>query len=197
MSRCTTRVTALSIAILVCLATIGCGRYAVPLKTRPPETPPPPDTARVYFINPGAPAGDPTVFILKETELIGYLEGKKAACVDLPAGEHFFMSLADNLEGVYAKLAGGKTYYLLLSFTPGPQTPMGGETVNAFLNPLVPGDDDWTRRHEWVDRVQLVALNQRRAEDWSTRWSERNQRRFLQFKNGEKKYALLTPDQGE
>jgi hypothetical protein len=197
MSRFTGGLSVLSILIFCGLFQTGCSKYAVPMKAPLPEAPPPPDTARVYFINPGAPTGDAATYILKETHLISYLESKNVTYVDLPAGEHFFMSVASNPEGIYAKLAGGRTYYIRLIFEAGPETPIGGKTVNAFLDPIVPGDEGWENRREWIERAQLVALNKDRAKGWNSRWSARNEKWFQQFKNGEKRYTSLDPDQGE
>ncbi len=196
LSRKTAIVASLSAVISIGVLQGACSRYAVPVKAQP-EAPPPPDTARVYFINPGASNVDTSVFILKETKLIGYLEGKKVSFVDLPAGEHFFMTAVSNPEGIYAKLAGGRTYYLRLTFAPGPETVLGNKTVIASLEPIVPGDEAWEERHQWVEHAQLVALNKERARGWNSRWSERNQRWFMQFKRGEKPYTSLNPDQGE
>ena len=176
--------------IVVCLVVVtalslgACGRYAVPARSPRPAAPPPPDMARVFFINPGTTAGDSSTFILKETELIGYLEEESVAYVDLPEGEHFFISVSTNHEGVFARLAGGKTYYLKLSFSEGPENALGGKTAVAFWEPIVPGGEGWESRHEAVDRAKLVALNPDLAEGWNVRYSERNREWFSEYETG-------------
>lgn len=184
-------------AVVFALLQGACNSYSVPVKAPVPHSPPPADTARVFFINPGSDTGDPSTFIMKETELIGYLESKSVSYVDLPEGEHFFISVSTNHEGVFARLAGGKTYYLLLTFERGPDNALGGRTAAAYWEPLVPGGDGWERRHQWVDRAKLVALNEKRAELWNNKYARRNQEWFEQFRNGEKKYTSLLPSQGE
>ena len=188
--------TAAPMATVLAGLLVGCN-YAVPAKTPVPSTPPAPDMARVYFINLGGPLGDNTTFILKETELIGYLENEKAAFVELPEGEHFFISVASNVVGLLANLAGGRTYYLRLTAEPGPPTALGGETINTFFDPIVPGDEFWEKRHEWINHAQLVALNEKRAATWNERWAVKNEERFMKFKRGEETYSSLNPDQGE
>ena len=153
--------------------------------------------ARVYFINPGGPLGDNSIYILEETELIGYLENRKAAFVEVPEGEHFFISVASNVVGVLANLAGGKTYYLRLTAKPGPPTALGGETINTFIEPIVPGDEAWEKRHEWIHDAQLVALNQKRAASWNERWSVLNEERFMKFKQASRRIKSPIPEKSQ
>ena len=117
--------TFLSISLLVVFLGVSGCKYYVSAKTPRPSTPPSPDRARVYFVKPDGEEGGADTFLLKETKLIGYLENGKALYVELPPGEHFFMSVASNVDGVLADLAGGRTYYIQLISSRGEDTALG------------------------------------------------------------------------
>jgi hypothetical protein len=192
---------ALRTLLIFTLLTVGIGasgcKYYVSAKSPRPSTPPSPDRARVYFVKPDGADGGASTFLLKETKLIGYLENGKALYVELPPGEHFFMSVASNVDGVLADLAGGRTYYIQLVSSRGEDTALGGVTENMSLAPLVPGDEAWEQRHAWVEGADLVTLDKDRGAKWEARKAAQNYKWFEMFRNGKQQYALLKPQHGE
>lgn len=196
MLKCAWKILVLITFLAVVSGAGGC-KYYVSVGSPRPAEPPPADTARVYFVKPEGSEGGAATFLLKETKLIGYLENQKAMYVELPPGEHFFMSVASNVDGVLADLEGGRTYYIQLISRPGEGTALGGTTENMSLTPLRPGDDRWERRHEWVENAELVTLDKNRGAKWEARKAAQNYKRFERFKRGEQRYALLKRHHGE
>ena len=197
MLKCACKFLVLIALILGGLWITGC-KYYVPAKGPRPTSPPPADRARVFFVKPdGEEDGGTATFLLKETKLIGCLENRKALYIEVPPGEHFFMSVSKNVDGVLADLAGGRTYYIQLISSRGMDTALGGVTENMALAPLVPGDEGWNMRHEWVARAELVTLDRNRGAKWEARKAAQNYERFDKFRRGEQQYAQLKRDHGE
>ena len=184
-----------ALAAAMCL--LGCSKYYVPATTPLPTTPPPADTARVFFVKPGGSWGKAEAFVLKEDQVIGYLANRQAFFVDLPAGEHLFMSVTSNSSGIQANLAGGKTYYVRLFSTPGVMSVMLGGSEDLHMVPIEPGTEQWDSRHEWVEGAQLVELNLDKAEKWEAKYAEKNAQRLENFRSGKDELKILAPEHGE
>ena len=141
--------------------------------------------------------GSATVYVLKEDKVIGYLENRKLFFVEVPAGEHLFMSVTSNTEGLKASLAGGKTYYVRLFSTPGAMSMLAGGSENLYMEPIVPGTEQWEKRLEWIDGNQLVTVNPGPASEWEVKYAAENAERLAKFRSGEADAKSLSPEQGE
>jgi hypothetical protein len=180
----------------------GCGSapYYVVVESPRQIVAPPANTARVYFIAKGGSgwAGKSEVFILRENRLIGYLQIGQMFIVDLPPGEHLFMSVTSNSEAVKATLAGGKTYYIQAFSTPGAASIMWGHaSQNVHLQPVVPGSQEWLHHAEWIGESTCVTLNKEKAPKWEVKYAEKVADRLAKVKSGEIKAKVMTPEMGE
>ncbi len=192
---CTVRIIAAFLALG--LFAIGCAKPFLKATAPRPNTPPPADTARIFFIKPGGSMGAAFTYILEDTKVVGYLQNRTVFYLDVPAGEHFFMSVTSNTEGLKAGLAGGKTYYVRVYSAPGAKAFFGGGSENLYMEPIVPGSEGWDKRMEWVDGNQLITVNPPVAQKWEIKYASNNADRLEEFRSGAKEAKLLGPEQGE
>jgi hypothetical protein len=186
-----------SVVFLASALVIGCAGYNLPVESPRPTAEPPADQARVYFVKPGGSWGKATVFILQEDKAIGYLENRQVFYVDVPAGQHIFMSVTSNTEGVEANLAGGKTYYIRLFSTPSAMSTMVGGSEDLHMAPIEPGTEQWDKRLEWLDGATLVKMNKEKVAEWEAKYVERNLERLANFRSGEAELKKIEPEFGE
>lgn len=175
----------------------GCARYNMPSTAPRPTAAPAADQARVFFVKPGGSWGNAEGFVLQEEKVIGYLQNRQAFYVDVPAGEHTFMSVTSNADGIQANLAGGKTYYVRLFSTPGAMSIMLGGSENMYMEPIAPESEHWDKRLEWVDGARLMEMNPGKCEAWQSKYAAKNAERLAAFKSGASEAKPLTPDMGE
>jgi hypothetical protein len=197
MSRITPRALILLAVGLAGLLASGCTKPYLVVNTPVPSQPPPPDKARIYFVKPGGSMGTANTYILLEDKVVGYLENRKVFYLELPPGEHFFMSVTSNAEGLRTNLAGGKTYYVRIFSHPGAMSLLVGGSEDMRLEPIVPGGEQWPMRHEWILGNQLITVNEEVARKWEARYADRNAERLHKFKSGEAEFKTLSPEQGE
>jgi hypothetical protein len=184
--------------VAVCsLIAVGCAKPYLPVSTPRPTAAPAADKARIYFIKPGGSMQAALTYILKDDKVVGYLENRKVFYLDLPAGEHFFMSVTSNTDGLKATLAGGKTYYVRVFSAPGAKSMLVGGSENLYMEPIVPGSESWGKRIEWVDGNQLITVNPPIAAKWEAKYAAKNAERLANFKSGAAEAKVLTADQGE
>lgn len=179
------------------LLSVGCTKAYLPVTTPRPTTAPPPDQARIYFMKPGGSMQAALTYILEDDKVIGYLENRKVFYVDVPAGEHFFMSVTSNTDGLKASLAGGKTYYVRVFSAPGAKSLLVGGSENLYLEPIVPGGEGWDKRMEWLDGNQLITVNPPVAAKWQAKYAAKNAERLANFRSGAAEAKVLGPEQGE
>ena len=188
-----------TLVALVALGTLttGCAKPFVKVATPRPAAAPSEDQARIYFVKPGGSMQSAYTYILEDDKVVGYLQNRTVFYLDVPAGEHFFMSVTSNTDGLKASLEGGKTYYVRLFSTPGAKSLLGGGSENLYINPLVPGGEGWDKRMEWVDGNQLITVNPPVAKKWETKYAAKNAERLENFRSGAAEAKTLGPDQGE
>jgi hypothetical protein len=186
-----------SMVLFVGILVVGCAGYNIPVKTPKPTVAPPADQARVYFIKPGGSWGKASVFILKEDKAIGYLENRQVFYIDVPAGQHIFMSVTSNTEGIEANLEGGKTYYVRLFSTPSAMSTMVGGSEDLHMAPIEPDTEQWDMRLEWVDGAVLVEKNKAKVAEWEAKYAERNAERLANFRSGAAELKKIEPHFGE
>jgi hypothetical protein len=197
MSKVLCKSLVLCVVFLAGVLVIGCAKYYIPVTTPRPVASPPVDQARVYFVKPGGSWGKASVFILQEDKAIGYLENRQVFYVDVPAGQHIFMSVTSNTEGLEANLEGGKTYYVRLFSTPSAMSTMVGGSEDLHMLPIEPGTEQWDQRLIWLDGAQLVKLNKSKAAEWEAKYAERNLERLANFRSGEGELKKIEPQFGE
>jgi hypothetical protein len=183
--------------VLASLCVAGCAGYNIASTTPRPTAAPAADQARVYFMKPGGSFGNAQGFVLLEDKVIGYLLNRQVFYVDVPAGEHMFMSVTSNADGLKANLAGGKTYYVRLFSTPGAMSMMVGGSENMYMAPITPGTEEWNKRMEWLDGARLVEMNQAKCAQWEAKYAAKNAERLANFKSGAAEAKVLTPEAGE
>jgi hypothetical protein len=188
---------ALSALVIGAVLAAGCAGYNAPSTTPRPTVAPTPDTARVYFVKPGGSWGNAEGFVLLEDKVIGYLQNRQAFYIDVPAGEHTFMSVTSNADGIKATLVGGKTYYVRLFSTPGAMSILVGGSENMYMEPIAPGSENWDKRLEWVDGAKLMQMNPAKCEAWQNKYAAKNAERLASFKSGATQVKPLTPEMGE
>lgn len=192
------RITAAVFALVLgAVLASGCAGYNVKSTTPRPTAAPAADQARVYFVKPGGSWGNAEGFVLLEDKVIGYLQNRQVFWIDVPAGEHLFMSVTSNADGIQANLAGGKTYYVRLFSTPGAMSVMLGGSENMYMEPLAPGSEGWAKRMEWVDGATLVEMNEEKCVAWENKYAEKNAERLANFKSGKAEAKPITPEMGE
>jgi hypothetical protein len=183
--------------VLSVLAASGCAGYNVASTTPRPTAAPAADQARVYFMKPGGSWGNAEGFVLLEDKVVGYLKNRQVFFVDVPAGDHLFMSVTSNADGIQASLAGGKTYYVRLFSTPGAMSMMLGGSENMYMEPIAPGTEGWGKRMEWLDGATLVEMNDEKCAAWEAKYAEKNAERLANFKSGKAQAKPMTPEMGE
>ena len=57
--------------------------------------------------------------------------------------------------------------------------------------PIRPGTKRWDKRFEIIDKVELVELNEEKAQDWEEKYSARNARYLEMFRSGEREAKEL------
>jgi len=186
-----------ALALLLALLATGCGAYFIVSTTPRPTTPPSADMARVYFVKPGGSFGNAQGFVLLEDKVIGYLQNRQVFYVELPPGEHLFMSVTSNTDGIKANLAGGKTYYVRLFSTPGAMSMMMGGSENMYMEPIAPGTEGWDKRWEWIDGATLVEMNEEKVVGWEAKYAAKNTERLDNFRSGQSVAKPMTPEMGE
>jgi hypothetical protein len=186
-----------SMVLFVGMLVVGCAKYYVPVTTPRPTASPSADQARVYFVKPGGSWGKANVFILQEDKAIGYLENRQVFYVDVPAGQHLFMSVSSNTEGIDANLEGGKTYYIRLFSTPSAMSTMVGGSEDLHMAPIEPGTEQWENRIVWIDGAALVKMNKAKVGEWEAKYAERNAERLENFRSGEAELKKIEPQFGE
>ena len=194
----TVHIYAVVATVLLGLSLGGCGTkpYLV-VNTPRPTTAPPPNMARIYFMKPGGSMQKAYTMILENEKVVGYLQNRTVFYLDVPAGEHFFMSVSSITEGLKASLAGGKTYYVRLYSSPGAKSLLLGGSEDVHMEPLVPGTEGWDQRLIWVDGATLITVNPEYAAKWEMRNAANNAERLEKFRSGEAEAKLLGPEQGE
>jgi hypothetical protein len=177
----------------------GCSsRYYVISKTPISlNSRPAPDKARVYFLTPveSGMSEKVEVFILKEMKLIAHLRKGMVYDIDLPAGQHIFISVAAHADGIAANLAGGKVYYVRLFALSGRHSIWNAREV--YMEPILPGTEQWKQRAEWLATLRHVELDTESAENWDADYAEDNAIRFNNFRIGVAKLKVMTPEAGE
>lgn len=184
--------------IALAMLAVGCARPYLPVAQPRPTAAPSADTARIYFVKPGGSMQAALTYILKDDKVVGYLENRKLFYLDLPAGDHFFMSVTSNTDGLKASLAGGKTYYVRVFSAPGAKSLLvGGSSENLYFEPIVPGTEGWDKRYEWIDGNQLITVNPPVAAKWEAKYAAKNAERLANFRSGAAQAKVLSADQGE
>ena len=185
------------IGLLVALTVAGCAGYNRPASYAKPTTAPPADTARIFFIKPGGSMGNAEVFILEEDKVVGYLQNRQCFFVDVPAGEHLYMSVTSNADGLKATVDGGKTYYVRLFSTPGAMSLMMGGSENIFIAAIERDGEMWDKRAEYLDGCRLMEMNPEKVAKWEANYAERNTERLTNFKSGAAESKTMGPEDGE
>jgi len=197
MSQKTRALVAVSAVLLGAVLVSGCAGYNMKSTTPRPTAAPAADQARVYFIKPGGSWGNAEGFVLLEDKVIGYLQNRQVFFVDVPAGEHLFMSVTSNADGIQANLAGGKTYYVRLFSTPGAMSMLVGGSENMYMEPIAPGTEQWDKRNEWLDGATLMQMNPEKCAAWEKKYAEKNAERLANFKSGKAQAKTMLPEIGE
>ncbi|MEM9458904.1 MAG: hypothetical protein AAGF11_32295 [Myxococcota bacterium] len=167
----------------------GCGglSYTVdgPVAPGPAE-----GSARVYFVleqrYPGAAA-----YIVENETLLGYVRNAQYFYADVPAGEHLFMLISEQTEGVRGNFEAGKTYHLKLFVTP------GFWQTRVYWTPLEATGKDAKTRVEDVEDCRRVELDPDRAARWEAKYAERNKERVHNFEAGKDDVTTIEPKHGQ
>lgn len=179
-----------SLLLLVLLSlTTGC--TSLSLEAEGPVPPGPPEgTARVYFVlSQGFPAAQ--AYIIENETLLGFLENEEYVVVDVPAGEHLFMLVSEQTEGVQGTFEAGKTYHMKLFVTP------GFMRTRVYWTPLTNSGEDLQARAEDVAECDdRVMVNPAAAPKWEARYAERNRERVQDFRSGEDEAKTIGPEHG-
>jgi hypothetical protein len=111
-----------------------------------------PDKATVVFIRPSGYGGRMKTVILDEHgRFLGEDWGETYFSVQVPAGDHVFLSWAENTAALHASLAPGKTYYVEVA------PKMGAFSARVHLMAVTPHSESWGKLREWLsDSKQLV-----------------------------------------
>jgi len=169
---------------------LGCTKMFIVVNEGKPTAAPSQDTARIYFNLPqGFPSGH--AWILEDDNLIGYVQNRQYFMYEVPAGEHLFMLVSENTEGLRGQFEGGKTYYVRLFVTPGIMR------TRVYWAMLEAGKENWTKRHKWLDISKRVALNPQRAPQWEIKYAEKNAKRLAKYTSGESTTSVFSPAAGE
>ncbi len=176
--------------LLFLLLVFNTGCAGLNLDVDGPVTPGPNEgTARVYFVlAQGFPSGE--AYVVENTTLLGYVRNKEFFYVDVPAGEHLFMLISEQTEGIRGTFEAGKTYHMKLYITPGI---MGTRT---YWSPLENSGEDAKTRIENVEDCQQVTLNPDKVPSWEARYAERNTERVQNFNSGEDDVKIIEPKHG-
>ncbi len=176
--------------LLLAAVSLGCGSMNRPVANPQPDSGPGPDQARIYFtlsqVFPGGQA-----FVLQRDELIGYVRNRQYFYVDVPAGPHLFMLVSENTEGLKGNFDGGKTYYVHLFVTP------GFGSTRVYWKPMAPGEENWDKRHEWIDACTRMELIPEKASAWEEKYAEANANRLAKYESGEIEVAEMGPQNAE
>lgn len=175
---------------LATIALSSCSKMYVVVDEPRPTAAPTADTARIYFMLPqGFPGG--RAWVLEADELIGYVQNRQYFMHEVPAGEHLFMLVSENTEGLKGQFEGGKTYYVRMFITPGV---MGTRVYWAMLED---GKENWDKRFEWLDGSRQVTLNSEKAKKWEAKYAEKNAERLTKYTTGEAEPVAFGPSAGE
>lgn len=174
--------------VLLVLFTTGCAGLSRYAEGPVPEGPAP-ESARIYFVleqrYPGAEA-----FVVENETLLGYLRNAQYFHVDVPAGEHLFMLISEQTEGVRGNFEAGKTYHMKLYVTP------GFWKNRVYWTPLETTGKDAQMRVEDVEDSRRVELNPDQAAKWEANYAERNRERVQDFASGEDEVTTIEPKHG-
>lgn len=194
------RRTRIAVLLAVLGLLLGCSRGpSIPVARAPskpfPSVAPAADQARVYFVRPPVKAGPGhyAVSVWVGDRLVAFVRHGQVAYVDLAPGKHLFLGLAQNADVLEVELAGGKMYYVHVRLV---KYYMGGSGV--FLDAIVPGHENWSKRKEWIAACKPVELNPPGAADWHARHAADNRTRMQRYASrpeSEKKF--VRPDQGD
>jgi hypothetical protein len=146
-------------------------------------------TARVYFVlAQGFPGGQ--AYVVENETLLGFVRNNHYFHVDVPAGEHLFMLISEQTEGVRGNFEAGKTYHMKLYITPGL---MG---ARVYWTPLEATGEDATDRTEGIEQSKRVELNPEQAAKWNAKYAERNRKRVENFNAGKDEVTTIEPKHG-
>ncbi len=181
---------AVAILAMATLALSSCTKMYVVVDEPRPTAAPAADTARIYFMLPqNFPGG--RAWVLEDDNLIGYVQNRQYFMHEVPAGEHLFMLVSENTEGLKGQFEGGKTYYVRMFITPGI---MGTRVYWAVLED---GKENWDKRYEWLDACRQVTLNPGKANKWESKYAGKNAERLAKYTSGESEPATFGPAAGE
>ncbi|MCA9706932.1 MAG: hypothetical protein KDK70_13850 [Myxococcales bacterium] len=174
--------------LLLLALTTGCAglnRYA----EGPEVTGPPEGSARVYFALPqGFPSGQ--AYVVENTTLLGFVQNNQYFYVDVPAGEHLFMLISEQTEGIRGNFEAGKTYHLKLYITP------GFMSTRVYWTPLETTGEDAKTRVEDIEESRRVELNPDKVPKWEAKYADRNRKRVENFEAGEDDVTIIEPKHG-
>lgn len=178
-----------SLLLLLLLAfTSGCAglsRYA----EGPEPTGPNEGQARIYFVlEQGFPSGQ--AFVVENDELLGFIRNKQYFVVDVPAGDHLFMLISEQTEGIRGNWEAGKTYHMKLYVTP------GFGSTRVYWSPLEATGEDAKTRAEDLAECKRIELDPEQAAKWEARYRDRNLERVENFNAGKDDYATIEPKHG-
>ncbi|TPV96076.1 MAG: hypothetical protein B7733_06635 [Myxococcales bacterium FL481] len=145
--------------------------------------------ARIYFVlAQGYPGG--RAFIVEEDKLIGFVSNRQYVVADVPAGEHLFMLISEQTEGVTGQFEAGKTYYMKMFITP------GFGSTRVYWTPLTATGEDQQAREKGLAASRRVELNQAKVPAWEAKYAEKNRRRAANFRAGKDEAKAIGPEHG-
>ncbi len=150
---------------------------------------PPAGHARVYFVlAQGFPSG--RAFVVENERLLGFVGNRQYFFIDAPAGEHLFMLISEQTEGVRGSFEAGKTYHMKLFITP------GFMSSRVYWSALEATGEDAAMRKKGIDACRRVELNPTKAASWERKYAEKNRTRVANFEAGKDEAKSIGPQHG-
>ncbi len=177
---------------VVLLGTAACGpaRYLIVNEPKP-ATAPADGTARVYFVMPGSRL-KATAVITEETKSIGYVQNGTWFWVDVPAGQHIFLSAnGGNVSALDATVEAGKSYFVKIFVTP------GFNANHVYMQGTCQADEDWANRQAWLDSWKQIKGNPEYMTAWDASKSDNMASYVAKVKGGEGDVKKMTAECGE
>lgn len=122
------------------------------------------DKATVVFIRPSGYGGRmKTVLLDEHGRFLGEDWGETYFSVQVPAGDHVFLSWAENTAALHASVAPGKTYYVEVA------PKMGAFSARIQLIALTPHSENWPKLKEWISESKQIIPNEAAGQAYLTK----------------------------
>jgi hypothetical protein len=158
-----------------------------------------PGAATVVFLRPSSLASAITTTVLDtQGRFLGEVVQKSYFAVKVPAGEHVFLSWAENTAALRANVTAGKTYYVRVA----PR--LGAWSARMQLLAVKRASEDWPKLRGWLKDLKAFGPNQAEGQRYVDSRKEDVQKRVARANEILKEYdpkeledRTLRPDDGE